>query len=548
MRQRLPRTSQMVDMEMDRQGQNYLHAEPSIILPGTSNFPQHSIPAMVTASGNAANPEAHYLPDPYEGPMLHGLNQYSGVQHHHSLGLSTAAPGNYYYSYVTPPSSNGLLPAPLNHNVTDQLPSASNYGVIQTSSDGYGRRAYFVDEVSDPHKRKITEGIPGNVQHLNGLASSSSSVHLSNSRHPEEVAMVEASSFPPPQSRWNGPRNSVRAGSSGTRRDSLLPLDHSHTTLGNNRGQHLQPANSTFWLDQHLQANCGNRNASSWNQASTAPFMQGTNTNGGLLETMNLGVYGYHETAGNRNSRNVQHPSLNHGQHIHNHPSTVVQRIRGQNFQYYPQVTAASYGFPLNSSYGTMNPHSLDIGRRRQGPVAPTSHGLHRLPRVNVAADTTNRHHNLPQLRFLQADEVALLEIPDLYEVGNSVDHHRDMRLDIEDMSYEELLALGERIGNVSTGLTEEIIKAQLKTRSFVSSVTVVNLEEEEEEEEEGSSSDQDADYCIICQDHYQNHEKIGTLDCGHEYHASCLKKWLTVKNVCPICKSEALVTVRKER
>lgn len=33
--------------------------------------------------------------------------------------------------------------------------------------------------------------------------------------------------------------------------------------------------------------------------------------------------------------------------------------------------------------------------------------------------------------------EVALLEIPDLYEVGNLVDHHRDMRLDIEDMSYE---------------------------------------------------------------------------------------------------------------
>ncbi|CAK9324315.1 unnamed protein product [Citrullus colocynthis] len=539
MRQRIPRTNQMVDLEMDRQGQNYLHAEPSIILPGTANFPQHSMHSMVTP-----NPEAHYLPDPYDGSMLHGLNQYSSVQHHHSLGLSTAAPGNYYYSYITPPSSNGLLPAPLNHNVTDQLPSSSNYGVIQNSSDGYGRNTYFVDEISDPRKRKITEGIPGNVQHLNGLASTSSSVHLSNSRLPDEVAMVEASSFPPPQSRWSGPRTGVRAGSSGTRRDSLLPPDHNHSTLGNNRGQHLQPANSTFWLDQHLQANCGNGSASSWNQTSTAPFMHGTNTNGGLLETMNLGVHRYHETAGNRNSRNIQHPSVNHGHHIHNHPSAVVQRIRGHNFQFYPQVTAASYGFPLNSSYGTMNPHSMEIGRRQPGAVAPTGHGLHRIPRVSVAADTTTRHHNIPQLRFLQADEVALLEIPDLYEVGNLVDHHRDMRLDIEDMSYEELLALGERIGNVSTGLTEEIIKTQLKTRSYVASATVVNLEEEEE----SSSLDQDADYCIICQDHYQNREKVGTLDCGHEYHASCLKKWLLVKNVCPICKSEALVTDRKER
>lgn len=30
-----------------------------------------------------------------------------------------------------------------------------------------------------------------------------------------------------------------------------------------------------------------------------------------------------------------------------------------------------------------------------------------------------------------------MLEIPDYHEVGNYIDNHRDMRLDIEDMSYE---------------------------------------------------------------------------------------------------------------
>ena len=49
-----------------------------------------------------------------------------------------------------------------------------------------------------------------------------------------------------------------------------------------------------------------------------------------------------------------------------------------------------------------------------------------------------------------------------------------------------------------------------------------------------------------ISQDFYKNQEKIGTLHCGHEYHADCLKKWLLVKNVCPICKSEALITGKK--
>ncbi|RVW42944.1 putative E3 ubiquitin-protein ligase ZFP1 [Vitis vinifera] len=42
-------------------------------------------------------------------------------------------------------------------------------------------------------------------------------------------------------------------------------------------------------------------------------------------------------------------------------------------------------------------------------------------------------------------------------------------------------------------------------------------------------------------EEEYRNQEKIGFLDCGHEYHAGCLKKWLLVKNVCPICKAPAM-------
>ncbi|KAF5950212.1 hypothetical protein HYC85_012205 [Camellia sinensis] len=41
----------------------------------------------------------------------------------------------------------------------------------------------------------------------------------------------------------------------------------------------------------------------------------------------------------------------------------------------------------------------------------------------------------------------------------NFSDQYGDMRLDIDDMSYEvELVALGERIGNVNTGLSEDMI------------------------------------------------------------------------------------------
>ncbi|KAM3371094.1 hypothetical protein ACQJBY_018458 [Aegilops geniculata] len=106
-------------------------------------------------------------------------------------------------------------------------------------------------------------------------------------------------------------------------------------------------------------------------------------------------------------------------------------------------------------------------------------------------------------------------------------DRHRDMRLDIDNMSYEELLALEERIGNVSTGLTENDVMKLLKQRKF-SSWRLSSVEYEP---------------CCICQEEYVDGDDLGTLHCGHDFHASCIRQWLVVKNLCPICKSTALKT-----
>lgn len=51
----------------------------------------------------------------------------------------------------------------------------------------------------------------------------------------------------------------------------------------------------------------------------------------------------------------------------------------------------------------------------------------------------------------------------------------------------------------------------------------------------------------LALQDEYENNDKLGTLACGHEYHVDCLKKWLLLKNVCPICKSAALAVEGKD-
>lgn len=106
----------------------------------------------------------------------------------------------------------------------------------------------------------------------------------------------------------------------------------------------------------------------------------------------------------------------------------------------------------------------------------------------------------------------------------SSYDQYRDMRLDVDSMSYEELLALEETIGNVSTGLSEDIVLKCLSRKRY-------------------SSGDQNCveGSCAICLEEYKSDDGIGTLkNCGHDYHVDCIKKWLLVKNVCPICKAAA--------
>ncbi|KAM0065583.1 putative transcription factor C2H2 family [Helianthus debilis subsp. tardiflorus] len=107
----------------------------------------------------------------------------------------------------------------------------------------------------------------------------------------------------------------------------------------------------------------------------------------------------------------------------------------------------------------------------------------------------------------------------------NPFDHHQDMRLDIDDMSYEELLALGERIGSVSTGLSENQISKCLRESIYCSS---------DQLQEEGT--------CVICLEEYANMDDVGMLKgCKHDFHVGCIKKWLSMKNLCPICKSEPI-------
>ncbi|WVZ02115.1 hypothetical protein V8G54_022921 [Vigna mungo] len=198
------------------------------------------------------------------------------------------------------------------------------------------------------------------------------------------------------------------------------------------------------------------------------------------------------------------------------------QQIRRQ---YREQQIRRHFNFP---SYVTASPY--------RGVPETTNHSRSSSMPIQNAPNRDNTH-NLHPPAFREFPSYMVMDNDDMsYETLFNVqefpsDPHSDMRLDIAGMSYEELLDLSELINDNSErglerGLSEDIIARYMQTKSYLLPENLGNHE---------------YDICIICQDEYKNKEEIGILQCGHEYHAECVKKWLHEKNVCPLCKSIGL-------
>ncbi|KAG6510256.1 probable E3 ubiquitin-protein ligase HIP1 isoform X1 [Zingiber officinale] len=154
--------------------------------------------------------------------------------------------------------------------------------------------------------------------------------------------------------------------------------------------------------------------------------------------------------------------------------------------------------------------------------LAASREGRNRMSEIRNVFERLRRGENL------LLEDVLLLEQSAFVGGGNFQDRYRDMRLDVDNMSYEELLALGERIGSVNTGLSEEKILNCLKQRKYTSVA---------------SEPPEEVEPCCICREEYIEGEELGRLDCSHDFHSACIKKWLMIKNLCPICKTTALST-----
>ncbi|KAK1430813.1 hypothetical protein QVD17_13848 [Tagetes erecta] len=162
---------------------------------------------------------------------------------------------------------------------------------------------------------------------------------------------------------------------------------------------------------------------------------------------------------------------------------------------------------------------------------------------VGLESDNGSRNYNIDGIadvlraldRFDQDEELTYEQLlsleANLFLGGlNFYDQHRDMRLDIDNMSYEELLVLEEKMGTVSTALSKEELSKCIKTDIYD------YLQLEDGKMRSGSCADDNK--CSICQEEFVKGDQIGRLGCGHGYHTPCINEWLGLKNWCPICKA----------
>jgi hypothetical protein len=110
---------------------------------------------------------------------------------------------------------------------------------------------------------------------------------------------------------------------------------------------------------------------------------------------------------------------------------------------------------------------------------------------------------------------------------------------DIDNMSYEELLALQDRIGYVSKGLRAKEIADS--TQPFIPAGH--------------TSTSAGNDTCVVCQSSLAGDDGDDDDDdearevqpccqlkrCKHAFHRACLEKWLQENKTCPLCKGDVL-------
>jgi len=106
----------------------------------------------------------------------------------------------------------------------------------------------------------------------------------------------------------------------------------------------------------------------------------------------------------------------------------------------------------------------------------------------------------------------------------NLRNYQETLDINPDTMTYEQLLELEERMGNVSKGLN----KKDLDKIPLIKFNSI--------EENNGLIK------CTVCQFEFNIGDDLRKLRCSHVYHKNCVDEWLLNEKKCPICNIEVKV------
>eukprot|EP01124_Arcella_intermedia_P001107 TRINITY_DN10599_c0_g1_i1.p1 TRINITY_DN10599_c0_g1~~TRINITY_DN10599_c0_g1_i1.p1 ORF type:complete len:456 (-),score=153.88 TRINITY_DN10599_c0_g1_i1:44-1294(-) len=101
---------------------------------------------------------------------------------------------------------------------------------------------------------------------------------------------------------------------------------------------------------------------------------------------------------------------------------------------------------------------------------------------------------------------------------------NENTNVDVDSMSYEQIVDLGNRIGPHKTVPEETLAEKINKLPKY-------KWQKKPETEE--------TPLCLICQCDFEEAEEIKTLPCTHEFHVQCVDPWLRDNGICPLCKNK---------
>jgi hypothetical protein len=226
--------------------------------------------------------------------------------------------------------------------------------------------------------------------------------------------------------------------------------------------------------------------------------------------------------------------STRNGQSAQEHLSLEEVSAESSIRPFFAELPHDIYSFSRHQSLNTRDERGRPSYLFEESPPQ-MFHGLmgerdgHRRITMGGIAEVLLALQRSEQQAELAYEQLLVLETNLFLGAFASHDRHRDMRMDIDNMSYEELLALEERIGSVSTALSDEQFAKCLRRSIYCPVATGVN------------KSVIDDIKCSICQEEYKEGEEIGQLPCEHRYHVCCIGQWLRQKNWCPVCKASAV-------